>query len=559
MRDKVYGVFNGGGAKGAAFSGAVQAIDSEYDWAGVAGTSAGAITAGLLAAGYRGNELKDVVGNLDMIKLMDIAKLEDVQQGVTRWIDCLNVDLGTQLLLKVDPLMLCSEEELAFKKKYHAIFNELSEHQQSAIDLPIEVNMKTYWFTKIIANQIAKTVQSQFDIDEEALTENIHMLLFFKGTGYFDSQGEPGKKEVRVALRELILGLLRKKDLPEFILEKLENEGNEDNLLSSFLSLYYHGGLFEGKAFIHEMETLLQNKLRTEENKDLNNPVTFGELPLELHVMAADISANRLVRFPEDLLDYGYQDNPEKEHFYMDFSVAEAIRASMSIPLVFQTVLLENPQTNELHQLVDGGMLSNFPVASFIDDDDDIPICGFKLGEESHLVARSQRILPFILAHVNTLTDAHDKFMEHYLRNKLVVNDISLTMQIDDPELVQQKRIKLAEQKAELDKEIAILDSVKNQLINKFNALPQGDSDAKLFNQHIDAIDQSINELQSMLDELLAEPVEDKQCGTLDFDLTEAQKARLHENGKRAGEQALFNLKVLIDARKAKEHRVNIG
>ena len=40
-KNEVYGVFNGGGAKGAAFSGAIEAFDEKYDWRrkDVAGTS----------------------------------------------------------------------------------------------------------------------------------------------------------------------------------------------------------------------------------------------------------------------------------------------------------------------------------------------------------------------------------------------------------------------------------------------------------------------------------------------------------------------------------------
>ena len=88
------------------------------------------------------------------------------------------------------------------------------------------------------------------------------------------------------------------------------------------------------------------------EKIDLNKPVTFAELPIELHVMASDISNNRLVNFPNDLVGYGYQDiDPKKEDFYMNFSVSQAIRASMSIPLVYQPYILKNPIKDEEFRL----------------------------------------------------------------------------------------------------------------------------------------------------------------------------------------------------------------
>lgn len=58
----VNGVFRGGGAKGIAYAGALQALRQRGLWFGsVAGTSAGAITAALVAAGMDPDELQDAV------------------------------------------------------------------------------------------------------------------------------------------------------------------------------------------------------------------------------------------------------------------------------------------------------------------------------------------------------------------------------------------------------------------------------------------------------------------------------------------------------------------
>jgi len=58
------GVFEGGGVKGIAFAGAIQAAEEEVgvrEWVNVAGTSAGAIVASLLAAGCDGAQLKQIL------------------------------------------------------------------------------------------------------------------------------------------------------------------------------------------------------------------------------------------------------------------------------------------------------------------------------------------------------------------------------------------------------------------------------------------------------------------------------------------------------------------
>lgn len=59
---QVFGVFEGGGAKGVAYSGALHALYERHTWfKGVAGASAGAITAVLVAAGYTPDEIDTLI------------------------------------------------------------------------------------------------------------------------------------------------------------------------------------------------------------------------------------------------------------------------------------------------------------------------------------------------------------------------------------------------------------------------------------------------------------------------------------------------------------------
>src|SRR4051812_17815452 len=70
--NKIDAVFEGGGVKGIGLVGALSVIERRgYTWANLAGTSAGAIVASLLAAGYTGPELKDLVGSLDYTRFKD--------------------------------------------------------------------------------------------------------------------------------------------------------------------------------------------------------------------------------------------------------------------------------------------------------------------------------------------------------------------------------------------------------------------------------------------------------------------------------------------------------
>lgn len=59
-------VFEGGGVKGIGLVGALAVAEERgYRWVNVAGTSAGAIVASLVAAGYGAGEMKEILQELD--------------------------------------------------------------------------------------------------------------------------------------------------------------------------------------------------------------------------------------------------------------------------------------------------------------------------------------------------------------------------------------------------------------------------------------------------------------------------------------------------------------
>ena len=69
-------ICEGGGVKGIALLGAIYYFNEQgYEFKRIAGTSAGAIFASLLAVGYKGDELKDIAFNIDLKKFMDKTAL----------------------------------------------------------------------------------------------------------------------------------------------------------------------------------------------------------------------------------------------------------------------------------------------------------------------------------------------------------------------------------------------------------------------------------------------------------------------------------------------------
>jgi len=64
-------IMKGGGVKGLAYAGAMRELEKYYDFAGFVGTSAGSIAAVLLAAGYDGRDLEDILRKTNFRNFMD--------------------------------------------------------------------------------------------------------------------------------------------------------------------------------------------------------------------------------------------------------------------------------------------------------------------------------------------------------------------------------------------------------------------------------------------------------------------------------------------------------
>ena len=129
----------------------------------------------------------------------------------------------------------------------------------------------------------------------------------------------------------------------------------------------FNKGLYKGDVFLNLMRNLLAKK-NIHTFRDLIIP-EFADDPryrFRVRVVATDISRGRMLVLPQDISNYG--EVPE------DIEVALAVRMSMSIPFFFEPVKLKDSY------IVDGGVLSNFPVELFDSaDPPEWPTFGFKL------------------------------------------------------------------------------------------------------------------------------------------------------------------------------------
>lgn len=128
-------------------------------------------------------------------------------------------------------------------------------------------------------------------------------------------------------------------------------------------SLAFDGGVFEGDYLRSWVRGALAD-LGVRTFGDLRRDDSGSSLPesnrYALVVTASDVSRKRFVRLPWDYPLYGL--DPDEQE------VADAVRASASIPFFFEPVTLRStPGHSRAHvsTLVDGGVLSNFPIAVF--------------------------------------------------------------------------------------------------------------------------------------------------------------------------------------------------
>ena len=201
-----------------------------------------------------------------------------------------------------------------------------------------------------------------------------------------------------------------KNELERLHYNDFRDEGLLDQLglFGKSLSIGFEYGIYEGEFFEDWLERLLVVKGKT----------TFGQIKTKykddkykykFQAIAADISDRRLLVLPNDLKLFGI--NPD------GFSISRAVRMSMSIPFFFEPVELRDTSGRK-HFIVDGGLLSNYPVWLLDDGSDDPPwpTFGFKLMERDKRELQKAKRKPinnpisFLKAIVGTMLDAHDSY-----------------------------------------------------------------------------------------------------------------------------------------------------
>ncbi len=210
-------------------------------------------------------------------------------------------------------------------------------------------------------------------------------------------------------LKEIVFGM----DFRRF-----EDKSWEDRipLAGVPLSILLTNGIYKGDEFLEWIRGLLAEK----------NVYTFADLHADsdepkyesrLQVIASDISSRQLLVLPRDAEVLGSR--------WDALEVATAVRMSMSIPIFFEPVRVSNPKTNHSHVIVDGGMLSNYPVWLFdradgkvprwptfglllVEPDPRIPITE-RIPKPEHAPHGARGLVTLLSSMVHTMMEAHDR------------------------------------------------------------------------------------------------------------------------------------------------------
>jgi NTE family protein len=218
--------------------------------------------------------------------------------------------------------------------------------------------------------------------------------------------------------------------LQETPFSRFQDEAWEDRIpgLGVPISILKDHGIHEGAAFHRWIGERLAEK----------SVAHFGDLKVagetdprwmyRLQVVVSDVTHHQLLLLPRDAKVLGK--DPDA------LEVADAVRMSMGIPIFFEPFTVK--VSGEDVTLVDGGMLSNFPVWVFDSDGvPDWPTFGLKLvdpepkqvapGELPEVPIRHyamKELIRYLLGLVGTMTDAHDKI---YLERDSFVRTITIS------------------------------------------------------------------------------------------------------------------------------------
>jgi NTE family protein len=162
---------------------------------------------------------------------------------------------------------------------------------------------------------------------------------------------------------------------------------------------------------------------------------TYKRARYRLHAIASDITGGRMLVLPDDL--ELFEDEHGKKLDKDSFPIVQAVRMSMSYPFLFEPVTLH--AGGEPYYIVDGGLLSNFPIWLFDNPAHPVrPTWGFRLHSGANVlegtpyrpIPRPLWELPLLKAMFSAATEAWDRHqLGQYVHSTVSIptHDVSTT------------------------------------------------------------------------------------------------------------------------------------
>jgi len=204
-----------------------------------------------------------------------------------------------------------------------------------------------------------------------------------------------------------------KEELNQLDYIKLKQEGflEKFGTPGGILSIIINYGVYSADYFENWLESLLAKKNKTRFG-DIRTGSDVEKYKYKFNAIASDLTNKKMLVLPGDIKQFGF--DPD------DYKIAKAVRMSMSIPIFFEPYKLRDIDGRE-HIIVDGGLLSNYPIW-LLDDNKkpQWPTFGFKFdadtgSDPAQAISTLQpdkinNIIGYITSLLRTMLDAHDKF-----------------------------------------------------------------------------------------------------------------------------------------------------
>ena len=159
-------------------------------------------------------------------------------------------------------------------------------------------------------------------------------------------------------------------------------------------------GLYNAEAFENWLAGLLARK----------NVYTFSDVKGGLKLIASNVTDQKVLVLPNDLANFGIDPNT--------FSVAAAVRMSMSIPVFYEPYELID-KDGAVHYIVDGGLLSNYPIWIFDDGTKklDVPVFGFRFRKSpGQIRTKKANLISYVRQIVATAIESGDDDIQTVMR-----------------------------------------------------------------------------------------------------------------------------------------------